>query len=81
MIRLMLFLAKYRGLVATGPPATTVMPLKGERRCLPKFIAPSAKADDVGIAKAIAIAMVVGFTGAFFSLDRRKHGNSIRSFN
>ena len=52
---------KFRGLVAIGPGALMVTPLEERATESPKFIAPSAAANVVGRANAIASAIVVIF--------------------
>jgi hypothetical protein len=81
MIGARVFPDKFGGLVAIGPAAPTVAPLKGRGTESPKFIAPSATANVVGRANAIASAIVASFMTYSFSLDKRKHGKPVCSFN
>jgi hypothetical protein len=72
---------RFRGLVAIGPAAPTRTFLKGRDTESPRFIAPSAVANVVGRANAIASAIAESFMTCSFSLDKRKNGEPVLSFN
>jgi hypothetical protein len=52
---------RFRGLVAIGPDALMVTPREERATESPRFIGPSAAANELGRANAIASAIVVSF--------------------
>ena len=72
MIGARVFPDRFRGLVAIGPAAPAGTLLKGRDAESPRFIAPSAVANVVGRANAIASASVESFMTCSFSLDRER---------
>jgi hypothetical protein len=75
MIGARAFPDKFRGLVAIAPEARMVTPLGGRATVSPKFIAPSATANLLGRARAIASADVVIFMTFSLSLDSENVGS------
>jgi hypothetical protein len=69
MIGASVFPDKFRGLVAMGRALSTVTPLEERGTEYPKFMAPSADANVVGSAKAIASAIVASFMTCSFSFE------------
>jgi hypothetical protein len=74
MIGASVFPDKFRGLVATGLGVLMVTPLEERAMESPKFMAPSAAANVLGRANAMASAIVVSFMTYSLSLDKQKHG-------
>jgi hypothetical protein len=84
MIGARVFPDKFRGLVAMGRVVSTVTLLEERDTESPKFMAPSADANVVGSAKAIASAIVASFITCSFSFDNEpvaKHGKPVCWFN
>jgi hypothetical protein len=80
MIGASVFPDKFRGLVAMGRVVLAVTPLEERGTESPKFMAPSAEANVVGSAKAIASAIVASFMTCSFSFENGNIGRkSVRS--
>src|SRR5258708_38854720 len=76
MIGARVFPEKFRGLVAMGRVVSTVTLLEARGTESPKFMAPSADANVVGSAKAIASAIVVSFMTYSFSVYNEPVGET-----
>jgi hypothetical protein len=81
MIGASVFPDKFRGLVAMGPDALMVTPLEERVMESPKFIAPSAAANVLGRANAIASAIVVSFMTYPCRQTNQNMGWPLLSFN